>query len=481
MRLTFILYSITINRELKGRKTMTVATETLVEIGVVHGIHVDELQFGLNARYGWNGSDSILEAYKAKNEALKLKIEEWGFRKAHAVEYFIDDEGNKIIKHGNRRTFASKWIKDEDPDAVIAWDLPAGQIWAVRVEKPASVIELLEEQVADNEQLAATKLDTLMVYQARVDELIKSGEVKTANNAVKLIAKQDFKSKAERIVELGKAASIDEAYKHLKKDLSAYEANLKKDLRVMTLSPQVLSWLQESYLDACDIKLSFGKINELLTTYGEKADLLLKEALQEVTLEPREEYSQNQYLSSKWLENLAKKLGLDEEEKPVKPQKPAPVTTSSDDTDEETEELTLESQVEEQGEVGTEEKPKNAKTSNIQTRAKKARDYYFLQAQKVLDGDLGLCIVDSNNVLIQEPSPGIYSVTVDLPSKDLAQQFEAFLKNLKAAFGDADAIAELDPQPTTAPKPAAEETEPKQQEETTANPLDDVDLGDIEY
>lgn len=479
MRLTFILYSITINKELKGRKIMTVATEPRYGVGETVGIHVDDLNFGLNARYGW-GNGNILEAYKAKNEALKQKIEEWGFRKAHAVEAYYD-EGKLTVKHGNRRTFAAKWIHDEDSDAAIAFDLPVGEIWVTIVEKPSSVIELLSEQVSDNEQLAATKLDTLMVYQARVDELIKSGEVKTANNAVKLIAKQDFKSKAERIVELGKAANIDEAYKSLKKDLSAYEANLKKDLRVMTLSPQVLSWLQESYLDACDIKLSFGKINELLNTYGEKTDLLLKEALQEVTLEPREEYSQNQYLSSKWLENLAKKLGLDEEEKPVKkPQKPAPVTTSSDDTDEETEELTLESQVEEQEEVGTEEKSKNAKTGNIQTRAKKARDYYFLQAQKLLDSNVGLMLVDATLKPLED---GLTEFSVIIPTTETAKEFQSFIDNIAAALGNAEAIAKLEainPKPV-APEPAAEETEPKQQEETTANPLDDVDLGDIEY
>jgi hypothetical protein len=479
MRLTFILHSITINKELKGRKIMTVATKPRYGVGETVGIHVDDLNFGLNARYGW-GNGNILEAYKAKNEALKQKIEEWGFRKAHAVEAYYD-EGKLTVKHGNRRTFAAKWIHDEDPDAVIAWDLPAGEIWVTIVEKPSSVIELLNEQVADNEQLAATKLDTLMVYQARVDELIKSGEVKTANNAVKLIAKQDFKGKAASIVELGKAASIDEAYKHLKKELSAYEANLKKDLRVMTLSPQVLSWLQESYLDACDIKLSFGKINELLNTYGEKADLLLKEALQEVTLEPREEYSQNQYLSSKWLENLAKKLGLDEEEKPVKnPQKPAPVTTSSDDTDEEKEELTLESQVEEQEEVGAEEKSKNAKTGNIQTRAKKARDYYFLQAQKLLDSNVGLMLVDATLKPLED---GLTEFSVIIPTTETAKEFQSFIDNIAAALGNAEAIAKLEainPKPV-APEPAAEETEPKQQEATTANPLDDVDLGDIEY
>jgi hypothetical protein len=468
---------------------MTVATETLPVIGEVHGIHVDDLKFGVNARYGW-AEGNVLEAYKPKIEELRQQIEQWGFKKAHYIEYYIDGEGNKAVLNGNRRTYASKWYNKDHvdqyaEDAVIADDLPAGHIYAARVEKPVSVAALAMQQVSDNTQLESTKLDQLMVYQLRVDEILTLGEAKTANNAVKLIAKQDFKVQAEKLIGSEGINSIEGAYKSLKKELTTYETNLKKDLRVMTLSPEILSWLQESYLDASDIKLSFGKINELLTEYADKADFLLKEALKEVTLEPRPEYSQNQYLSSQWLTNLAKKLGLVEEETPKKPPKPPAVTTSdnNDGGDESGDESGEGESFQSPSFSSPEnpEKPKSIKTGNIQTKGKKASDYYFLQAQKVIGGDLGLSLV-SNDYLLQEPEPGIYTVTIDLPSKDLAQQFESFMKNIKAAFGDSDAIAELAPEPDAQPENEKIEEEEKAEEQPTEiNPLDDVILEGLEY
>ena len=340
---------------------------------------------------------------------------------------------------------------------------------------------LFRSQVADNEQLAATKLDQLMVYQARVDELIKSGEAKTANNAIKEIAKQDFKTKAEKLFELGEAQNITDAYKVLKKEITSYETTLKKELKVMSLSPEVLSWLQESYLEACDIRLSFARVLECLVQYAEKADLLLKEALKEVTLEPREEYHFNGFLSSKWLDNLAKKLGLLQDEKPKKEKKepfftPEETAAANAEEGEETAAANAEETGEETTAEGGAPKAREHKTptGQISSKAKKNKDYFFLQIRKQLDSDLGMCFID-NEMLVQEPEDGRYAITIELPSKQLADEFQVFLTNLKAAFGDTEAISTLVDE---TPETAAEST--TEQITATANPLDDIEL-DADY
>lgn len=391
----------------------------MFEVGDIVGVHVTQLKFGVNARYGWSGEGSILEAYKEKNEALREIIESWGFRKAHAVEAFYNNEGDLVVKHGNRRTFVAKWIYADDEDAVIAWDLPAGEIWVQIVERPASIVELMSEQVADNEQLAATKLDQIMVVDARVKELLASGDAKTPATAVKIVAKQDFKQKAQKLVAKGACIDLDAAYKSLKKEMAQYEVSLKRDLKIMALPSPVLAWLQESCLESCEIRISFGRINALLTEYGESTALLLSEAIKEITLEHRDEYAQGSLVSNRWLNHLATKLGL-QGQKPEQTQQP----TNKIETPAINPVLPKTKQ--------TQERQKQILHEQSPRQYRKDRDQIPNNIAAILQGGFGAHLADA--VTIEERSPGVYTATIDLPNKDLAKRFQSLISAISESF-----------------------------------------------